>query len=167
MMAERAKAANKLSKTKDNIKEIKSIVKDKLPMLSNRNVDLKNLVVIKEVQLDEENIMGIRLPVVKSVDVNIYDYSYMGKPHWVDTVAVTLREMLILRIQLNVDERRLSILEKAVQRITQRVNLFDKVLIPQTQKNIKKIHIYLSDSERASVVTSKLSKKKHLRELPL
>ncbi|MEM8855996.1 MAG: V-type ATP synthase subunit D, partial [Pseudomonadota bacterium] len=39
-------------------------------------------------------------------------------------------------------------------------NLFDKVLIPTSRANIKKIRIYLSDEEMASVVRSKISKRK-------
>jgi V/A-type H+-transporting ATPase subunit D len=68
--------------------------------------------------------------------------------------------MLELKMQLQIDSRRLEILEKAVKKITQRVNLFDKVLIPRAQKNIKKIHIFLSDTERARVVRAKITKQK-------
>ncbi len=48
--------------------------------------------------------------------------------------------------------------------VTQRVNLFDKVLIPQTRENIKRIRIALSDAERAAVVRSKIAKKKRAAE---
>ena len=44
--------------------------------------------------------------------------------------------------------------------ITQRVNLFSKVLIPRAEENIKRIGLFLSDQERAGVVRSKLSKQK-------
>ena len=51
-------------------------------------------------------------------------------------------------------------LDQAVRRITQRVNLFEKILIPTAKKNIQRIRIYLGDAERAAVVTSKLAKVK-------
>ena len=54
---------------------------------------------------------------------------------------------------------RVRLLEQAVRRITQRVNLFEKILIPTAKENIKKIQIYLADAERAAVVRSKLTKK--------
>jgi V/A-type H+-transporting ATPase subunit D len=68
---------------------------------------------------------------------------------------------------MQVEEKRLSLLNYAVQKITQRVNLFDKVLIPQAQAYIKKIQIYLSDAERAQVVQAKISKNKRAKERSL
>ena len=54
----------------------------------------------------------------------------------------------------------MQVLDLAVRRITQRVNLFEKILIPTAKKNIQRIRIYLGDAERAAVVTSKLAKVK-------
>jgi V/A-type H+-transporting ATPase subunit D len=84
----------------------------------------------------------------------------MATPHWVDNVVAILKEMLELKVLVKVNKQRLALLEKAVQTITQRVNLFDKVLIPQTEANIKRIKIYLSDEQMASVVRSKIAKRK-------
>ena len=79
---------------------------------------------------------------------------------WVDTTAQMLRQMMELRIRAQVEERRLALLEQAVKTITQRVNLFDKVLIPRARQNIKRIQIYLSDLQTAAVVRSKIAKRK-------
>ena len=49
--------------------------------------------------------------------------------------------------------------------MTQRFNLFDKVLIPRTRTNIRKISIYLADAERAGVVKSKIAKRKKERQV--
>ncbi len=84
-----------------------------------------------------------------------------------DGVAAKLKDLLTLQIKLQVEEQQLKLLNDAVKTITQRVNLFDKVLIPNTGKNIKKIKIYLSDSERAAVINAKLAKSKRLRETEL
>ncbi len=60
--------------------------------------------------------------------------------------------------------KRLSILSYAVKRIAQRMNLFEKILIPTAKQNILKISIYLGDAERASVITSKLAKQKQKQQ---
>ncbi len=164
LMSQRAKAAQALVRTKAEIEAYLSTVVEELPMLSNDKVDLKDLVMVKAVDLGRENIMGAHLPVLNNVEVVVRDYSFLAKPHWVDGVAAKLEEMLILRIRVQVEERRLALLDAAVRTITQRVNLFDKVLIPRTQKNIKKIRIYLSDAERAGVINAKLAKNKRLAE---
>jgi V/A-type H+-transporting ATPase subunit D len=44
------------------------------------------------------------------------------------------------------------------------VNLFDKILIPDTKKNIKRVQIFLADMERAATVRSKIAKAMRARE---
>lgn len=109
--------------------------------------------------------MGAHLPVLTDVQVEIRSYSFLAKPHWVDRVAKRLKEMLILRLRVQVEERRVELLDAAVRIITQRVNLFDKVLIPRTQENIRRIKIHLSDAERVGVINAKLAKNKRLQQV--
>ena len=85
-------------------------------------------------------------------------------PFWVDKLVDGLEQIARLRILLQVHQARVAILGAAARKITQRVNLFEKVLIPQAESNIKKIGIVLSDQERASVVRSKLAKRKRIQE---
>ncbi len=164
LMSQRAKAKQALSETKIEIDKLSRTMAEEIPMLSNDKVDLKNLVKVKAVDLGQENIMGAHLPLLLTVNVEVRHYSLLAKPHWVDSVAEKLKGLLTLQVRLQVEEQRLVLLNAAVRTITQRVNLFDKVLIPKTQKNIKKIKIHLSDSERAAVINAKLAKSKRLRE---
>ena len=161
VMAERTKSARRLADIRREMDEIQKATGDKIPMLANRDVDLTGLAKITHVKLDRENVVGTRLPRVKGVNVEVRDYALMVRPHWVDAVVDVLRQMLELRVRVQVEERRLELLEQAVKTITQRVNLFDKVLIPRARQNIKRIQIYLSDLETASVVRSKIAKRKH------
>ena len=43
---------------------------------------------------------------------------------------------------------------------TQRVNLFEKVKIPEAKENIRLIGIYLGDQQTSSVVRGKIAQKK-------
>ena len=164
VMAERNKAARELAQTRRDIDALRLAAGERNPMLANREVDLVGLARIADVSLDHENIVGTRLPTLKTVKIEIRDYPLMGKPFWVDSAAQLLRQMLELQVQAQVAERRLDLLEQAVKTITQRVNLFDKVLVPQAQRNIKRIRIYLSDLETAAVVRSKIAKRKRSQQ---
>ena len=82
-------------------------------------------------------------------------------PQWVDRLSDELARMIELRVRLRVEQRRLALLEEAVRKVTQRVNLFEKVLIPGAKGQIRRIRIFLSDGERAAVVRSKIAKRKH------
>jgi V/A-type H+-transporting ATPase subunit D len=160
VMAERNEAARQLAQTRREINALRKAAGDINPMLSNRDVDLTDLARITNVSLDVENVVGTRLPTLTAVTVEVRDYPLMGKPFWVDNTAQMLRQMLELRVRVQVEQRRLALLEEAVKTITQRVNLFDKVLIPRAQQNIKRIQIYLSDLQTAAVVRSKIAKRK-------
>ena len=66
--------------------------------------------------------------------------------------------MVEQRTRVQVAADRVRLLEQATRKVTQRVNLFEKILIPTAKANIKKIQIYLADAERAIVVNSKITK---------
>jgi V/A-type H+-transporting ATPase subunit D len=72
-----------------------------------------------------------------------------------------LQQVATLRLKLQVERERVERLRMAARKVTQRVNLFEKILIPTAQENIKRIRIALSDEERSAVIRSKLAKKKH------
>jgi V/A-type H+-transporting ATPase subunit D len=160
LTAQRNKAKTIVNETAKRICELELSVADQLPMLANRNIDLEGLVELTHANIETENIVGTHLPKLNSVEIKVKPFSVMATPHWVDNVVATLKEMLELQVFAKVNERRLQLLDKAVRTITQRVNLFEKVLIPQTESNIKRIKVYLSDEQMAAVVRSKIAKRK-------
>ncbi len=160
LLLERAQARRALTRTEAALAPLAGFVAERLPMASNDRVDLAGLVRVDRVALGEENVVGIRLPTLESVELGVRPYGYLGRPHWVDHVTRLLKETMELRVKAQVERRRLELLEVGVRRITQRVNLFEKVLIPRTRENIRQLRIYLSDSERSAVVRGKIAKRK-------
>ena len=164
LMAERAKAQGALQRTGRDMATLRDSIAGRLPMLANREIELAGLVQLKAARLGEENVVGTRLPVLEAVEVQLRDYGYLEKPHWVDRLSDELTTMIELHVRLAVERRRVALLEEAVRKVTQRVNLFEKVLIPRAKEHIRKIRIYLSDAERAAVVRSKIAKRKRAAE---
>ncbi len=160
LMAEKAKAVAAIAEMEAKVAGLAQKVGRDVPMLGNASVDLNGLVRLTDYQIGTENIVGTKLPILEKIEVEVRPYSPMAKPHWVDDVARLLHDMLEARLRVQVARQRVEALSKAVDVITQRLNLFDKVLIPTARANIKKIRIYLSDAEMASVVRSKISKRK-------
>ena len=158
LVAERAKGWAQFEATQQRMADCRKHVAESLPMMAYRDIDLSELVIIKTLDVDTENIVGIQLPVLNRVELAQKPYSPYLKPHWTDAVVVQLSQMLELQCHHHIQQKRLDLLNAAVKKVTQKVNLFDKVLIPKTQHNIRKIRIFLSDAERADVVRSKLTK---------
>ena len=166
LMAERAAAERTLAQTRSRMERRRERVGEQFSMLANMDIDLTDMVTVREVELGAENVVGTRLPTLQVVHVEERPYALLAKPHWVDPVIAALREMLELRVREQVEVERLRLLDEAVSTITQRVNLFDKVLIPRAREHIKRIRIYLSDEEMAAVVRSKIAKRKRQEAQP-
>jgi len=115
---------------------------------------------LESVRVGEDNVVGVRVPVLEGIDCTVADYSMLAKPHWVDKVVSELQTVTELWARVQLARKRVTILAHAERRITQRVNLFEKVLIPITKQNIKRVQIFLSDGEKAAVVRSKIAKRK-------
>jgi len=135
-----------------------------LPILGSATMKLSGLVRIRRIDIGEEDVLGVRLPALKSVEFVTAEYSLLATPFWIDDLVTCLKEVATYRIRLHVYRERAARMQSAVRRITQRVNLFDKVLIPNAKRDIARIQIFLSDVGRAAVVTSKIAKGKRARQ---
>lgn len=164
LMAEQARERLAMEHTRQAMEALRENVSVQIPMLANREIDLAELVKVKAARLGEQNVVGIRLPSLEGIEVQVRDYSYLAKPHWVDRLVDELTRMLELQVQLAVQERRAALLDEAARKVAQRVNLFEKVLIPRAREHIRMIRIYLADAERAAVVRSKIAKRNRAAE---
>tara|TARA_R110002072_G_scaffold303108_2_gene493897 strand:- start:75330 stop:75944 length:615 start_codon:yes stop_codon:yes gene_type:complete len=160
LIADYQRARQQRDATRQEIDEQRSSSGELLALLGASEQDLTGLVRVESVAIREENVLGVRLPILDDVQVHVAEYSMLARPFWVDLLVELLQSMAVLRIRIDVDQERLRRLNDAVRRITQRVNLFEKVLIPQAEENIQRIRIFLSDAERTAVVRSKIAKAK-------
>lgn len=165
LINERARAAAAVAGTERVIADVRMRVHVELPMASDMEVEVTGLVAVTVVELGEDNVVGVRLPRLDRVVLDRRSYALLAKPEWVDRLAELLAAVLELRVRLQVEQRRLAQLDAALRTTTQRVNLFDKVLIPRTRENIRRIHLFLADGERAAVVRAKIAKAKRVREV--
>ncbi|WP_182866825.1 V-type ATP synthase subunit D [Stieleria mannarensis] len=113
---------------------------------------------VTKIDVTTENVVGTAVPKFGELHLQVDPYSRLAMPFWVDSLVNALKQMVRLRVQMDVARQRTEALGAALRRVTQRVNLFDKVLIPKAEENIRRIVIFLSDQERAAVVRSKIAK---------
>jgi V/A-type H+-transporting ATPase subunit D len=158
LLSEQEKARQELRKLDERIAALHPIVEKQIPMLGYTHVDVRGIVRVTNVEIAEENVMGIRLPKLGNLEIKVSEYQFLGKPHWVDRVVQLLQQAIEIRMHRQVMERRLELLASSAKVVSQRVNLFERVLIPKTEANIQRIRVSLSDSERASIVRAKIAK---------
>jgi V/A-type H+-transporting ATPase subunit D len=159
LLSEQEKARRELLELDRREQTLRPMVDKQIPMLGYTHVNVRGIVRVTNAEVVEENVMGIRLPKLGRLEVKVSEYPFLAKPHWVDRVVRLLQEAIEIRMHRQVMERRLELLASSAKVISQRVNLFEKVLIPKTEANIQRIRVYLSDSERASIVRAKIAKR--------
>ncbi|MFZ2172284.1 MAG: V-type ATP synthase subunit D [Methylococcaceae bacterium] len=164
LMMEYNKAQHEYAAALSAIDALETRIGEELPMLADEEFRLGGLVQLKGYKVIEQHVVGIKLPFLDSIDCIVTDYSLLATPPWVDTLVQRLKDAAELRLRAEIAGERQHILQIAVRRITQRVNLFEKILIPTARQNIQKIRIFLGDAERASVIISKLAKKKQQQQ---
>ncbi|MEZ5504011.1 MAG: V-type ATP synthase subunit D [Halioglobus sp.] len=164
LTVELAHAKRELEQARASSEALESAIGNQLPMLANPDIELSGLVQMTDFEMVEENVVGVRLPRLKSIHCTVADYSLLAKPAWVDVLVERLKDAAELRPRVLVAEERVKILRYQEKRVTQRVNLFDKILIPTARRNIQRIQIFLGDAERAAVVRSKIVKAKQARQ---
>ena len=109
----------------------------------------------------EMNIAGITVPTFESVEfAGITGDLFVDDPAVEDCIDA-LKTVISNREAYAILEEQHRLLERELTTTTQRVNLFEKVKIPETRENIRKITIYLSDQDTAAVVRSKIAKSKN------
>jgi V/A-type H+-transporting ATPase subunit D len=164
LTAEYKKAAQLLAEAEQGADQASRSLPALLPILGSSSIKLSGLIRIRHIDVGEEDVLGLRLPTLRAVEFHDADYSLLATPFWVDDLVTCLKEIVTYRIRLQVYRERIKRMRSGVRRITQRVNLFEKVLIPNAKQNIARIQIFLSDVERTAVVTSKIAKAKHALE---
>lgn len=160
LLLERRKTQAQLHGVARQIAELEQRVHRQLPMLAAGNIDLSGLVQITGIDIATDNLVGVKLPRLADAAIERTPYGMLARPHWVDTLASCWQDMLRLRLEEQVLQQRLTLLEAAVRKITQRVNLFGQVLIPNAKNTIQRIGIFLADQERAAIVRAKIAKQR-------
>lgn len=161
LMGEQKREEKSFERLEEEYRAFPGTIARELPMLGGGIIDFASLIRVGEVHKGTENVVGVRLPVLDRLDFEEQSYSLLGTPHWVDPAMDRLKEFAQMQARFEIGQERVECLRQAARKITQRVNLFEKILIPTAESNIKRIQIHLADAERAAVVQSKIAKKKN------
>ncbi len=121
----------------------------------------KDLVSIREVRLSTKKIAGTKTPVLEEVDFDLKDFSMYNNPSWYLKGVELLESLGRIAVEKEIFRRKMELLDYARKKTTQKVNLYEKVQIPQYQDAINKIKRFLEDQENLSKASQKIVKKRH------
>ena len=119
---------------------------------------LAGLVGVKSVNTGTANIAGVAIPTFESIETEVKDVDLWATPAWVDDAVKATTEILSLQCERAVFEEQRRLVTIELQTTSQRVNLFEKVKIPQCKEAIRLIKIALGDEQTAAVTRGKIAK---------
>ena len=128
--------------------------------LFGEDVGMNELVELKQIEMKRENIAGVDIPVFVQAHIDTKAYDLYTYPLWVDRAVHTLKKIILFRSKRLVLAFQKRCLQNELRVTSQRVNLFEKVKIPETQEAIRRISIYLGDRRIAEVGWARMAKKK-------
>ena len=131
-----------------------------IAVFSESDVFPEGIISVSNIRKGKGNIAGVDIPTYEGADFSRGDYDLYETPLWVDIAANHMEKAISLDLEAEVLDEQVRLLSAELLSTSQRVNLFEKVKIPETQKNIKKISIYMADQQVSAVVRSKISKRK-------
>jgi V/A-type H+-transporting ATPase subunit D len=118
----------------------------------------KDILKITSIRTGHGNVAGVSIPIFEGADFEVAVYDLTKTSLWLDEAIEAVKKALLLDLEAKVVEEQRRRLDKELRTTTQRVNLFEKVKIPETNSNIKKIQIYLGDQQTSAVVRGKIAK---------
>ena len=122
------------------------------------------LLEIRGVEIRIKQIAGVKTPVIGTIDYIEAPYSYFASPAWFPMGMDLLKAVTKLNIEKEIAMKKKLILEHARKKTTQKVNLYEKVQIPELQETIRKIKRFLEDEENLAKSSQKILKSKLQRE---
>jgi V/A-type H+-transporting ATPase subunit D len=120
---------------------------------------LRYYIAIREIRCVSRNVAGLKIREFKEVIFDDPGYSLFRTPFSFDTILKKTRDAISLREGIKILEEQEQVLLEGFRKTSQRINLYEKRLIPQCREAIRRISVYLQDQQAAAVGVAKVAKR--------
>lgn len=120
---------------------------------------LRFYIAVREIRCASRNIAGLKIREFKEVVFDDPGYSLFRTPYSFDAVLKRTREAISLRERIKILEEQEKVLLEGFRKTSQRINLYEKMLIPQCREAVRRISVYLQDQQAAAVGVAKVAKR--------
>lgn len=139
-------------------RRIRSELDDWVGLFATDEKLVAGLVKVKGVNTGIANIAGVTIPTFGSIDTEIKEIDKWSTPAWIDAAVETSTRVLSLQCERKIYDEQRRLVSEELQRTSQRVNLFEKVKIPECKEAIRVIKIAIGDEQTAAVTRGKIAK---------
>lgn len=122
----------------------------------------KDVLTTREVKTSVKNIAGVKTPQFEDVEFELKPLCLFNQPLWASDGIALLKELVRLSVEKELLSMRTALLDAARKKTTQKVNLYEKVQVPDYNNAISKIKKFINDEESLSKAAQKIMKKRIL-----
>lgn len=130
-----------------------------IAVFGEKGVFTRDILSVSKLKTSQGNIAGVAIPLFEGAEFEVARYDLFKTPLWLDMAVERLQKIILIDLEIRVVEEQRRRLDHELRITTQRVNLFEKIKIPETKGSIKKIQIYLGDQQTSAVVRGKIAKR--------
>ena len=124
-------------------------------------MEFPQIVKIRNIISEQKNIAGVRVAILKNIDFALEQISLFNMPSWIRLAISMFERLMTIQIRIEMTEARLNALAYARKKTTQKVNLYEKVQIPEYRMAIIKIKRYMEDEDNLSKSSQKIVKERN------
>ncbi|TPV35394.1 V-type ATP synthase subunit D [Paucihalobacter ruber] len=150
----------KLTKELEDIQLQQRALDDKLENYKAFWAEFPDILLMDKIDIYKKKVIGVNIPEIKTIVFKIADVSWWNMPAWVPGGIALLKEVIRLKLKADILQQQTDILDLARKKTTQKVNLYEKVQIPEYEEAIMKIKRFLEDKENISKAAQKIVKKR-------
>jgi V/A-type H+/Na+-transporting ATPase subunit D len=154
LAAQVRRAENELDETVAKLGRYRAVLADRA------GIPLQSWSRPERVRTSRKNVAGVEVPVFEQAEFPEVRFSLFGTPPWVDEALADLRQQSRQQAAVDVLREGETLLNGELSRVIQRVNLFEKIMIPKDREAIRRIRIKLGDEMAAAVGRAKIAKGK-------
>ena len=148
----------KLSKELENFNEKNKKLAARLENYKGFWAEFPEIIVVDKIERYNKKVVGVKIPEIKAIKFKLADVSWWNLPAWIPGGIAILKEAIRLKLRTDILLEQIKVLENARKKTTQKVNLYEKVQIPEYEDAIMKIKRFLEDKENISKAAQKIVK---------
>ncbi len=120
--------------------------------------EFPKILFIDNLETHTMNVIGVKVAEVSEVVFKMADISWWNYPAWIPAGIELLKKAITLDIKIDLLELQITGLDNARKKTTQKVNLYEKVQIPEMEQALLKVKRFLEDKENIAKAGQKVMK---------
>lgn len=128
------------------------------------NEFIPDIVSVASIETSSRKIAGVKIPVMEKVVFDEKEFSLFNQTKWLPEGISVLKDLGRIILEKKFFRQKMELLDHARKKTTQKVNLYEKVQIPEYEDAIRKIKRFLEDEENLSKSAQKIVKKRQEKQ---